>query len=94
MLGYITLVWIVIFCCLSTQQNAEVADNESIPLVPLIPLMPSHPIQVRGKNRNIWRFFLFSFFFFFGLLSSFVLAVYIHRKHVLAFLTFVPIPAF
>lgn len=71
MLDDITLVWIVIFCCLSAQQNAEVADNESIPLVPLIPLMPSHPIQVRGKNRNIWTFFVK----FFVLLSSFLLAV-------------------
>lgn len=32
-----------------TRQNAEVADDASVPLVP-IPLMPSHPTEVRGKS--------------------------------------------
>ncbi|XP_036974764.1 serpin peptidase inhibitor, clade F (alpha-2 antiplasmin, pigment epithelium derived factor), member 2b [Acanthopagrus latus] len=43
----------LLFICLCCQgvTNAEVADNESIPLVPLIPLMPSHPIQ-KAENES------------------------------------------
>ncbi|XP_054453606.1 serpin peptidase inhibitor, clade F (alpha-2 antiplasmin, pigment epithelium derived factor), member 2b [Anoplopoma fimbria] len=37
----------LLLVCLCSQRvtNAEVAENESIPLVPLIPLMPSQPIE-------------------------------------------------
>lgn len=47
----------VILSCLSAQQNAEVAEGESIPSVPLIPLLPSHPIEVRGEFREFESFF-------------------------------------
>lgn len=44
-------MWFYIFAVFD-QQNGEVADNESIPLVPLIPLLPSRPIEVRGEIRQ------------------------------------------
>ncbi|XP_076592028.1 serpin peptidase inhibitor, clade F (alpha-2 antiplasmin, pigment epithelium derived factor), member 2b [Chaetodon auriga] len=39
------LTLLLICLCSQGVTNAEVADNESVPLVPLIPLMPSHPIK-------------------------------------------------
>lgn len=39
------LTLLLICLCSQAVTYAEVADNESIPLVPLIPLMPSHPIE-------------------------------------------------
>uniref|UniRef100_A0A672H3V8 Serpin domain-containing protein n=1 Tax=Salarias fasciatus TaxID=181472 RepID=A0A672H3V8_SALFA len=33
------------------EQNAEGAENQSIPLVPLIPLLPSQPIEVRASRE-------------------------------------------
>ncbi|XP_008297380.1 serpin peptidase inhibitor, clade F (alpha-2 antiplasmin, pigment epithelium derived factor), member 2b [Stegastes partitus] len=43
----------LLFICLCSQGaiNAEVADNDSVPLVPLIPLMPSHPIE-KGEGNS------------------------------------------
>ncbi len=46
------------FIFLCAQQNAEVAEDESIPLVPLIPLMPSHPREVSIKMEAFGSFFL------------------------------------
>uniref|UniRef100_A0A3P8SI44 Serpin domain-containing protein n=1 Tax=Amphiprion percula TaxID=161767 RepID=A0A3P8SI44_AMPPE len=42
----------LLFICLCSQGaiNAEVTENDSVPLVPLIPLMPSHPIEIGGDN--------------------------------------------
>lgn len=44
----------LLFICLCSQGaiNAEVAENDSVPLVPLIPLMPSHPIEIGGDNST------------------------------------------
>ncbi|XP_031729493.1 serpin peptidase inhibitor, clade F (alpha-2 antiplasmin, pigment epithelium derived factor), member 2b isoform X3 [Anarrhichthys ocellatus] len=36
---------LICLCSQGVTQNADVAENDSIPLVPLIPLMPSHPIE-------------------------------------------------
>ncbi|XP_078102043.1 serpin peptidase inhibitor, clade F (alpha-2 antiplasmin, pigment epithelium derived factor), member 2b [Sander vitreus] len=43
------LTLLLICLCSQGVTNAEVAENDSIPLVPLIPLMPSHP---REKVEN------------------------------------------
>ncbi|XP_023127794.1 serpin peptidase inhibitor, clade F (alpha-2 antiplasmin, pigment epithelium derived factor), member 2b [Amphiprion ocellaris] len=44
----------LLFICLCSQGaiNAEVTENDSVPLVPLIPLMPSHPIEIGGDNST------------------------------------------
>ncbi|CAN9510898.1 unnamed protein product [Ophioblennius macclurei] len=44
----------LLLLCLCSQgaTNAEVAENQSIPLVPLIPLMPSQPIQKEESNST------------------------------------------
>ncbi|XP_060902627.1 serpin peptidase inhibitor, clade F (alpha-2 antiplasmin, pigment epithelium derived factor), member 2b [Labrus mixtus] len=39
------LTLLLICLCSRGVTNAEVADNESIPLVPLVPLMPSQPVE-------------------------------------------------
>ncbi|KAK2847443.1 hypothetical protein Q5P01_010442 [Channa striata] len=39
------LTLLLIYLCSHGVTNAEVAEDESIPLVPLIPLIPSHPIE-------------------------------------------------
>lgn len=47
----LSLTLLVICLCSQGVTNAEVAEDESIPLVPLIPLMPSHPIN-RAENES------------------------------------------
>ncbi|XP_042270154.1 serpin peptidase inhibitor, clade F (alpha-2 antiplasmin, pigment epithelium derived factor), member 2b [Thunnus maccoyii] len=45
------LTLLVICLCSQGMTNAEVAEDESIPLVPLIPLIPSHPRE-RVENES------------------------------------------
>ncbi|GLD53411.1 alpha-2-antiplasmin-like protein [Lates japonicus] len=47
----IRLTLLLIYLCSQGITNAEVTEDESIPLVPLIPLMPSHPIQ-KAENES------------------------------------------
>ncbi|XP_068441605.1 serpin peptidase inhibitor, clade F (alpha-2 antiplasmin, pigment epithelium derived factor), member 2b [Clinocottus analis] len=45
------LTLLLICLCSHGVTNAQVAENDSIPLVPLIPLMPSHPRE-KGENES------------------------------------------
>ncbi|XP_028320759.1 serpin peptidase inhibitor, clade F (alpha-2 antiplasmin, pigment epithelium derived factor), member 2b [Gouania willdenowi] len=46
------LTLLLICLCSQGTTNAEVAENESIPLVPLIPLLPSQPIEEGESNTT------------------------------------------